>query len=217
VAELASLLADGEGFAPEPVPDLRGTLQILAAEGGVLGLKALTALMSALEVMRRVHGALRRLATEAPRVAALVVEIPPPDLHRVLSTTLELDGTIKDDASPELRRARKRVRDVRGRLVEMLQRMARELGASDEGGVTIRSGRYVIPVRRDVRARLQGIVHDESSSGATLFLEPVAEPYTHCCVASPSRPAARHIGSRPVGRCASKPMRCTHARDTWLT
>lgn len=174
VAELASLLADGEGFYPEPIPDLTATSRTLAAEGAVLTPEALSDLMGALATMRRVLEAITRLGTRAPRVGALAVEIPSPELHRDLSKALEPDGAIKDDASSEVRHARKRMREVRSRLVETLQRMTRELGAPDEGSVTLRNGRYVIPVRRDIRSRVQGLVHDESSSGATLFVEPVA-------------------------------------------
>lgn len=175
VAELATVERQGEGFEPAAVPELTATLKVLATEGSVLEPVALAELMRAIEAMRLVHGGLRRLEPFASRVAALRVETPPLDLSRALERALEPDGTIKEGASPELRRARNRVREVRGRLVQLLQGIARDLGSSgDDVDVTVRGGRYVIPVRRDARSRVQGLVHDESSSGATLFVEPVA-------------------------------------------
>ncbi len=177
VAELAAVRRSGEAFEPAPVPDLSSTLRSLATPGGVLEPAALAELARGLDAMRRTRAGLRRLGSGAPLVAAIAVEIPGPELHRALERALEPDGTIKDDASRELRTARKRIRELRGRLVEALQRIARGLGGggtAEDAGVTVRGGRYVIPVRRDARSRIQGIVHDESSSGATLFVEPVA-------------------------------------------
>ncbi len=177
VAQLAGALRDGGGFSPIPVPDLTGTLDALGVPGGVLEAAALTQLARALEGMRKVRAALLELEPDAPAVAALAVEIPPRGLEQALNQALEPEGSVKEDASPEIRKARRRVRDVRDRLVAELRGLARQMAdagvAADDADVTVRGGRYVIPVRRDARSRIEGIVHDESSSGATLFVEPV--------------------------------------------
>jgi DNA mismatch repair protein MutS2 len=81
-------------------------------------------------------------------------------------------GEILDTASPALAAARHDIRATRSRLIQRLESILR--GLDGEGTVTLRNGRYVIPVPRDSRSRPAGIIHDESASGATLYLEPSA-------------------------------------------
>jgi len=85
------------------------------------------------------------------------------------------DGEVLDGASRELARARKAVRDVRSKLVARLERLLQGLDPQDrapDAAVTLRAGRYVIPVRASARGKVGGIVHDESATRATVFLEP---------------------------------------------
>src|SRR5207244_9746853 len=80
-----------------------------------------------------------------------------------------------DTASPRLAAARREVHAARHRLIRKLESLLRGLDANTAPGdatVTVRGGRYVIPVRRDSRSRPGGIVHDESGSAGTLFIEP---------------------------------------------
>ncbi len=172
VAELAQVLRDGDGFAPEPVPDLRETVRALTTAGSVLDGEVLVELAQSVGAMRRTALALEGLRDVAPRAAALVVELPSKGLERAIARALEPDGSAKDDASPELRRARRRVRETRASLIQQLESRLRDLSAETDGDVRVRNGRYVIPIRRDARSRVRGIVHGESSSGATLFVEP---------------------------------------------
>ena len=78
---------------------------------------------------------------------------------------------------PALRRVRQRIRDLRR---EIVKRLEAYFGAPDadttfqERYVTVRHGRYVLPIRAEAKGRLRGIVHDRSQSGATLFVEPEA-------------------------------------------
>jgi DNA mismatch repair protein MutS2 len=171
VGELLSAFHDGCRFAPRAVPDLSELIRVLATAGSVLEAAALVELGDALEAMRETHAGLAALGEDAPRVAALAaaVEVPPLRLQEAIARSLERDGRVKDEASPGLKRARRHVRDVRARLVALLDRLA---PAGGESGVTLRGERYVIPVRREARGSVKGIVHGESSSGATLFVEP---------------------------------------------
>ena len=82
---------------------------------------------------------------------------------------------MRDDASPALYRLRREIKTVRGRLVERLAAYMSTLPDHyrvADASVTVRDGRYVIPVRREGRGEVGGIVHDESATGATLFVEP---------------------------------------------
>jgi len=99
------------------------------------------------------------------------------DLERAIDKAIDEDTNIRDDASPELRRIRREKVKVSSRISSSLSNiLAKENLQSHlrEGLVTIRNGRYVIPVKSDSKSRLDGIVHDTSQSGATVFIEPMA-------------------------------------------
>jgi len=113
-------------------------------------------------------------AVLAPVVANLVsAKQEEAALERVLAE----DGSVRDDASPHLRRLRRELRGADGELVRLLERIMARLESHQQVpdmSVTVRNGRYVIPVRREARGSVGGIVHDTSGSGATLFVEPPA-------------------------------------------
>jgi DNA mismatch repair protein MutS2 len=105
----------------------------------------------------------------------LRVPIPPKDLESRLTLALDPDGTVRDGASRELARARQAVRETRQRLVSRLEALLGKLDQrerSPDAAVTVRGGRYVIPIRSTARGQVGGIVHDESASGTTMFVEP---------------------------------------------
>src|SRR2546430_13064994 len=116
-----------------------------------------------------------RLARDAPRTATLRVEPPPKALETRLRQSLDPEGNVLDGASRDLARARQAVREARERLVRRLAAILGGLDAGDrapDAGVTLRGGRYVIPIKSTARARVGGIVHDESATRATVFVEP---------------------------------------------
>jgi DNA mismatch repair protein MutS2 len=172
VEELARLQRGGKGLVAEAVPELARSLARLRIAGAVLDGSELLAFRQTLTAGRLVAAELRRVSRDAPHSALL--ECPPPDksMERRLEQALDDDGGVRDGASPALAAARSEIRIARERLVQRLEAILR--GAGGEGGVTLRDGRYVIPVPRDLRGRPDGIVHGESASGATLYLEPSA-------------------------------------------
>src|SRR5574337_82482 len=174
VAEAAALLRSGEGLAAEPVPDVARTLARLRIGGAVLEGSDLAALRRMLAAARRVRASLLRHREAAPGAAALLAELPPAALDRLLERAVEDDGVLRDGARRALGAGRRAVHAARERLVRRLEAMLRALGegAPPDAGVTVREGRYVIPVRRDHRGRPGGSVHDESASQGTLFIEP---------------------------------------------
>ncbi len=87
------------------------------------------------------------------------------------------EDEISDNASPELNRIRRQMKIVGERVREKLNGMLRSTTTQkylQEAVITIRNGRYVLPVKAECRAQIPGLVHDQSSSGATLFIEPAA-------------------------------------------
>ena len=98
-----------------------------------------------------------------------------PELQRRLRDAIGERGELLDSASPKLAELRYEVRQTRGRIKQQLDRLlADERLAScfQERLVTVRNGRYVVPLKSDCRGRLKGFVQDESASGQTLYLEP---------------------------------------------
>ena len=112
----------------------------------------------------------------APTLWALVERIPNslfPAIERVNRKLLP-SGEIDDSASPELMRLRREINLQRGRLQKALENTMRSAGdAIQDAIVTQRNERYVIPVKADFRGKIQGVAHGFSSSGATVFVEPL--------------------------------------------
>ena len=175
VAELAAIVLADEGLRGEPVPDVSATLDLLGVAGSVLEGPALVELGQAIAAARAVDATLARLATDAPRTAALRVPLPPKAIDQRLRESLGPDGEVLDGASKELARARRGVRETRERLVARLEALLAAVDPADRAAdtaVTVRNGRYVIPVRATARSRVGGIVHDASATRSTVFVEP---------------------------------------------
>jgi len=112
-----------------------------------------------------------------PLMHALSRELHPlPAVRSTLGRSIDVSGEILDTASARLGSLRAAVRIAYDRLRRKLDTIVGSeiAGALQEPIVTLRNGRYVVPVRADARARVKGIVHDSSGSGQTLFIEPLA-------------------------------------------
>jgi DNA mismatch repair protein MutS2 len=123
----------------------------------------------------------RRLKLEAELFPHLIEQagfLPTlPQIEEEILRTIGDDGAVMDSASPELGRLRREIRVAFGRLQEKLQNLISSstyAGALQEPLITVRNGRYVIPVKASHRKDVRGLVHDQSSSGATLYIEPMA-------------------------------------------
>src|SRR5207302_2186261 len=175
VAELAALLLRDDDIRAEPVPDIAPALELLGVPGSVLDGAALAGLGRAIAAARIVAADLGRLADHAPRTAALRAAVPARELGTRLAQSLDPEGRVLDGAPRGGARARRAVREARHRLVERLEAILGALDPSEhapDAAVTVRGGRYVIPVRGTAWAKVGGIVHDESATGSTLFVEP---------------------------------------------
>ncbi len=171
------LLRSGGAIDVLPMPDLRAPLARLRVEGSVLEVSELGLLLQTMRAGRELMAQLEPLGDRCPSLVELVV----PPLDRAIEHRLERavgpDDELLDSASPALAAARREVHVARERVVAVLEDVLRGVeSAAVPGGatVTMRNGRYVIPVRRDARRRPDGILHDESGSAGTLFIEPTA-------------------------------------------
>ena len=181
VSAVRSLVESDAGWKSEPIPDVSVELQRLRVAGATLQVSELAALGQLLTSSRLVKTALSRADAPAMAVgllrpyrdALIVDENAEQAVHKVIAP----DGTVLDGASPTLRRLRRELRDSEGQLVALLERIMNRLESHQrvpDMSVTVRNGRFVIPVRREGRGAVGGLVHDSSNSGATLFVEPPA-------------------------------------------
>jgi DNA mismatch repair protein MutS2 len=160
------------------IPDVRPTLDAAGVPGSVAEGVELAALIPLLEAAGRLRAYGYAIAPVAPELAAALGGFPlHAELADLLRRSLDADGQVRDEASPALRRVRQRIRDLRRDLVKRLEAYFAGPNADttfQERYVTVRHGRYVLPIRAEAKSRLRGIVHDRSQSGATLFVEPEA-------------------------------------------
>jgi DNA mismatch repair protein MutS2 len=181
VAAVRSIISGEQPWHPEPLPDLLASLSRLRVEGVVWNGPELLAGAQLLRSSRRTRESLsdeRRPALARAVLAPLTDRlIGVKQLEDAIDKTFEDDGSVRDDASPALRRVRRELRAAEGDLVRLLERVIERLDAHhrvSDMSVTVRDGRYVIPVRREGRGTVGGIVHGASATGATLFVEPPA-------------------------------------------
>ncbi|MDZ7780284.1 MAG: endonuclease MutS2 [Gemmatimonadota bacterium] len=157
-----------------PVPDVEASLKRAGVDGAVLEaaeLHDLGVLMGSSRELRRVLDGAVDDGVRTLRAALVDFE----ELEKEIQRSVDADGSVLDTASKELRRLRDRLRGAHGRVVKRLDAYLSGLSERyvvPDASVTVREGRYVVPVRREARSDVGGIVHDESQTGATLYVEP---------------------------------------------
>ncbi|NRD50410.1 endonuclease MutS2 [Corallococcus exiguus] len=159
------------------VTDLR-TAVGHAEKGGVLEPRQLIDAAQLLFAFARTREALDERKERVPRLVEISKRLPFLEaMARRLDQCFEPDGTISDRASPELKEARDRARGLHRRIKSRLDEMLHDLTFTTklrENYYTLRNGRYVVPVVSNYRAEVDGIVHNASQTGQTLFMEPQA-------------------------------------------
>jgi DNA mismatch repair protein MutS2 len=160
----------------DAVPDIRPILDRCRAAGSVLDGPELLLLIPTLDGVPRLQAYGRNIRPTSPDIASVTDGLPRlPELREGLARALDADGSVTDRASARLASLRRDIRERRRRLVGELERVLQSPDADRilaDRFVTVRHGRYVLPVRADARARMRGIVHDRSQSGQTIFVEP---------------------------------------------
>jgi DNA mismatch repair protein MutS2 len=176
IGDAMAVLDAGGAFGVEPFEDPADLLARAAIEDAALAPADLqtvaTILRNARDLQKTFHGA----REAAPSLWKLAADLAPePALLKAIEEAIEPDGTVADRASPDLARIRRAMHDVQERVRLRLEKMVRQADLKPfltGDYVTLRSGRYVIPVQAVQAGEIPGIIHDRSDSGATVFVEP---------------------------------------------
>ena len=171
--EIADLRRDGGDPHIGGASDLEPAAE-RGAKGGTLDGAALIAVSETLRVVERVAS---DVAGSGPTLSALGASLAPlRPLRSAIERAIAPDGSILDAASPQLGGLRALHRTSMERLRSRLETLAHAKSYSpylQEPIVTVRNGRYVLPVRSEWKSRVPGIVHDSSATGQTVWIEPL--------------------------------------------
>lgn len=189
IREMINLISSASVLPSLQLVDCRQLLHELRPGGSFLEEEALVDLRHMLISLHDLHKFFTETSTEGdrqdeslsyvyPSLSKLYFDAPTfPKIEQALTSLLDTEGKIKDTASKELRRIRQELRDCERSLSGMLARIVSN--ARKEGWIDLdvqpamRDGRLVIPVQPQHKRRIKGIVHDESATGKTVYIEPV--------------------------------------------
>lgn len=182
-AEMVAAAHSDETVPLDGVADIHTYLSAIRVPGTFLEIKDLMQVRRMLECFRSVAAYFARYRsnghTQYPRLDAIAepTDLVPPTLTGLIDKAIDpASGVMKDNASPALADIRRQLRSMSGRVNSILRRVLAQ-GVSQgwlEGDVTpaVRDGRLVLPVSPAHKRKIPGIVHDESASGKTVFIEP---------------------------------------------
>lgn len=172
--EAFRLLENTSGLSLNGVADVVKPVT-LAGKGAVLGGDVLARISDSLIAMRSARSALATRKEEMPGLWRWAERLPElRDLESRLTSSLDGDGEVKDEASPALASIRGRIGAIGQRIVERIQSYTQgnRRDLLSEPIYTVRDGRYVIPLKAENRGKIKGVVHGASGSGQTVYLEP---------------------------------------------
>lgn len=161
------------------IRDIRGSLLRLKV-GSTIGMPELLNIAATLDVALRVKSYGRRDSedTDTDSLDGMFALIEPlSNLNHEIRRCIIDEETMADDASPALKSIRRQIRLTNDRIHSQLSSMvsSQNIGSKlQDNLVTMRNGRYCLPVKAEYRSQVQGMIHDQSSTGSTLFIEPMA-------------------------------------------
>jgi DNA mismatch repair protein MutS2 len=176
-AEAVRLLTERPSTTVGGARDVREEIET-AARHGVLEPAQILEIKSTLVAAREIRRYFERQERDFPLLAEIARRLPPPlGLVDAISRTLSERGEVLDTASEKLAAIRRDLRIQHDRLLTRMQRMLSDPKIApylQDSIVTQRDGRYVLPLVADHKGKVKAIVHDQSASGATLFVEPLS-------------------------------------------
>lgn len=178
-ADALSRLYKGSGISFAGVHNVNRALKRLDI-GGTLNTSELLMISSLLEVAKRAKAYDRsdRADDKTDSLSPLFSQIEPlTPLHEEIRRCIIGEDEIADDASPALAKVRKSIRGMNDRIHAQLTSLMNNTTTRSylqDAVITMRDGRYCLPVKAEAKTSVPGMVHDQSSSGSTLFIEPMA-------------------------------------------
>jgi DNA mismatch repair protein MutS2 len=176
LAECVGLRNRGVAWSFSELTDQQESISLLRVEGSALDPNAILQLARLCEQALSARASILNERETAPTLWELVDNLPR-DLNSLVArvtTKILPSGELDDRASPELGKIRHEITVLRSRITRTLEGLMRKSeDAIQDELVTIRNDRFVIPVKADHRARVKGVAHGYSSSGATAFVEPL--------------------------------------------
>jgi DNA mismatch repair protein MutS2 len=174
--EARRLAEAGDALPVHGIRDIRASVH-RADIGGVLTIRELLDVRETLATARGLKGFVTARRDDVPLLAELAEALTVfPALEAAIGEAISGEGEILDSASPELARTRRERRIAESRLRDRLEAMLRTPAIARmlrEPLITLRGDRYTIPVRSEFRHQFPGVAHDQSSSGVTVFMEPL--------------------------------------------
>jgi DNA mismatch repair protein MutS2 len=177
ISAFKQILTEDGPLSLEGVHDIRPQLKRSGVEGSLLEPEDLLRVMETSRAMAQVGSTLARYHDRLPLASEEAGGMTAtPGLVEVIARSIEENGQVSDRATPRLGEIRKRMGRIRNQLRRHLEKYLESSAleeARQEDLITLRNGRFVIPVKAERRRRVPGIVHDRSASGATVFVEPL--------------------------------------------
>lgn len=180
VQECIDVIAIGENVPFERMTDVRGLVARTRIEGNFLSAPNMMDVLEALQTSRKLKVFFRERSVRCP---FLMETCEPLVENRVLekhiTDAVDDSGAVRDNASRELLSVRREIHELSARLRLRLQRILKKYGEDEilqDDIITLRDGRFVLPLRVETKRSVEGIIHGVSASGQTVFMEP-AETY----------------------------------------
>ncbi len=177
VSEMKLLFQLKGFFSFQGLIDIDPILKNCRAEGSFLETEALLSVFKIIEAGKQSKKLILSHKSLSPGLYNLIKDMPLCEkLEGTIKKVISPGGDINDSASAELKRIRRKKRELRRELQKRLENIKRSKGLSSNGDdylISIRDGRYVIPLRTEMKSRVEGIIHDYSHTQATCFFEPL--------------------------------------------
>ncbi len=175
--EMLRILQLGEGLPLEGLFDIRQAVKRSRVQRSILDPQSLLQIGAMASASRRIGQFFQAKIDLYPRLAMTGRKlVAVKELETAVQNVLSESGEVKDSASSTLRNIRRSMQQRKGELRTTLDRILREAARNEmtgDEGMTIRNGRMVIPVKAEYKRKIQGFIHDISSTGQTVYLEPV--------------------------------------------
>ena len=176
LVEMSDLLRYDDAFPIDELRDIRHLLKKLVTLGVFLNPEQFNLVLQTLQTLRKIKLYIKSRVEKYPILSSRIILLQSyPDIEDAIQSAIDDNGEIKNQASPRLKQIRRDLETKSSQIRKKLESLSRQFateGYAQDAIVTMRSGRMVIPVKEEFKNIVKGFIHDESSSGQTVFIEP---------------------------------------------